>query len=177
MNTHRWLSVIIVLILLAVVAADAKESGKSRLLRYEAFASVAIPVEYGTEEAIGALDYLPGESPLVLQIDLNGDGFEDIFLATPNFRLCGTAGCPYMLVEGKSKELIGEFFGMLALTAIKINGFPVIHAVSKRDMYSTNLHIYVYNGTKYAVVGHALLESKGIGEWWNTLESSEEPKK
>ena len=155
---------------------DAGELDKSRILRYEDFESRNIPVESGIEEATAALDYMPGESPLTFRADLNGDGFEELFVAPLNYRLCGTAGCPYMLVEGASKTLIGEFFGTVAITSTKINGFPVIQAISKRDLESTNLQIYVYDGARYTIVGHALLESKGMDAWRDTLEDSQKLK-
>ncbi|MGR9117385.1 MAG: hypothetical protein ACU85E_16655 [Gammaproteobacteria bacterium] len=150
--------------------AVTAESTTQIILKHEDFTAKSIPLGENADEILSSLDYFPGESPFVFTADLNQDGYKEIFIGSSNHRLCGTAGCPYLLLEGQSKTLIGDFFGTVALTKISVNGYPVIHSISKRDIETTNLHIYVFDGHKYKLVNHALLEAKGINEWSKHLQ-------
>ncbi|MEO5358838.1 MAG: hypothetical protein H7843_00155 [Nitrospirota bacterium] len=96
--------------------------------------------------------------------DLNRDGVPDyLFVAHPN--ICGTGGCPYVLVDGKSRHAIGEFFGSIVLLDQKINGYPVIQATSKYDITSVTVTTHVFDGKDYKVVALFLLEERGIAKW------------
>ncbi len=55
------------------------------------------------------------ERPLVPAIDLNGDAEAEWPLTSPDGRLRGNAGCPYVLLSPKTMRRIGEFFGHLAV--------------------------------------------------------------
>lgn len=156
---------IICLALVANVYAQAEGNSSKRVIRYESFSHKDLSVDAAFWEAVSPLDYLPEEAPYVFSIDLNTDGLPELFVGSPNYRLCGTAGCPYMLLDGKKKKVIGDFFGTVAITSTKVNSYPVIHTISKRDMDTTVLQIYVFDGEEYTLVGHALLNSEGMDDW------------
>lgn len=100
--------------------------------------------------------------------DLNGDGIPDyLFIAHPN--ICGTGGCPYVLVDGKSRHTIGEFFGSIVLLDQKINGYPVIQTTSKYDITSVIVTTHVFDGKGYKLAALFLLEERGIDKWKETL--------
>lgn len=147
------------------IYAEAEGSFAKWVIRYESFSHQDLSVDEAFWEAVSSLDYLPGELPYVFSIDLNTDGLPELLVGSPSYRLCGTAGCPYMLLEGKTKKLIGDFFGTVAITSTTVNSFPVIQTISKRDLDTTVLQIYVFDGEEYTPVSHALLNSEGMDDW------------
>ena len=151
-----------------ISSAELQEASK-QFIRYELFSSHDLPINQAVSDAMAALDYWEEELPFVYHIDLNQDGNDEIFLGSPEYRLCGTAGCPYFLVDGDRRELIGEFFGTLVLTENYVNNYPVIQAISRLDIEFTNLHTYVYDAGIYKIVSHAILGSKGMDEWTKDL--------
>ena len=81
--------------------------------------------------------------------DLNGDGIDDYILESPQ-GLCGTGGCVYLLIDGKSCNIIGEFLGGYIIISDKKTGQ---HSVVKRLRYSgpeaAQIETYIFSGTKY----------------------------
>lgn len=140
-----------------------------RLIHYEELKQQRLPLRGGMSAALAALDYEDGELPLVYIQDLNADGASDYLLGSPHGRLCGTAGCPYMLADGESFEIIGEFFRTIAVLAGRVATYPVIQTLSKRDITTTNLDTFVFDGRMYRLVSHALVESRGLEEWHGNL--------
>ena len=142
---------------------------KGKLIRYDELKHQRVRQDGDVPAALTALDYEKDELPFVHVEDFNGDGVSDFMLGTPNGRLCGTAGCPYSLIDGRSLKNIGDFFGTVAVLKKRINRFPVVQTVSRRDVAATNLHTFVYDGRTYRVVSHALLDARGIVEWHRSL--------
>ena len=88
-------------------SADSGNPLNGVLLPAKAFKPVAIaslPPEADT------LDYGGNELPHAYVSDLNGDGVAD-YLMVGRPIICGTGGCPYLLVDGKNGTSKGEFFG------------------------------------------------------------------
>lgn len=144
-------------------------SATSKLIRYDDLKHKRLPQAGDVPAALSALDYEKTERPFAYVEDFNGDGVADFLLGTPNHRLCGTAGCPYLLIEGRSLKIIGDFFGTIAVLKRRTNGFPVIQTVAKRDLAATNLHTFVFDGRAYRLVSHSLLEARGLEEWHRNL--------
>lgn len=142
---------------------------RGKLIRYEELKSERLRHSGDIATALSALDYEENELPFVYVEDFDGDGASDYLMGTPNARLCGTAGCPYLLIDGRSSKIIGDFFGTVAVLKNRINQFPVIQAVSKRDIEVTNLQTFVFDGREYRLVSHSLLETHGIAEWHRSL--------
>jgi hypothetical protein len=115
------------------------------------------------------LEYYDNTVPYVFQKDLNGDGAED-FLIVSATSLCGTGGCPYALVNGKTMRQIGDFFGSpILISDQKINNFPVIQSYSHLSAWSGNFITYIYDGKKYQVVSQVYLIGESVEELFKSL--------
>ena len=110
------------------------------------------------------------------EVDLNNDGVDDYVFVSPPI-LCGTGGCLWMMIDGASKEVIGQFFGNpVFMFENQINGFPVIHTYSHSSAQSGSYNGYVFDGTSYAHVSQVFLEGESVEElfepysnwmgWW-----------
>lgn len=104
---------------------------------------VRLPHRGDLDMALASLDYA-GELPQAHGVDLDGDGVDELFLDSPNGRLCGNAGCPYVLLEAVSMRRLGEFFGLVALLEDRSNGYRIIqtYASDKRDGGHLTTHIF-----------------------------------
>ena len=120
------------------------------------------------KEIVAMLEYDNGEAPLAYEADFNGDGTID-YLIRSSDRLCGTAGCPYVLIDGKAGRVIGEFFGGVAILRQRINSYPVIQTVSKYDINATHVMTFVHDDGRYRQVAYALLERRGMDKWFTGL--------
>ena len=161
---HKGL-IILFFVFSNTAAAAEQNPGEMRFLRYDQFSYQDLEITQVISDVMASLDYWEDELPYVYLMDINQDGHDEIFLGSPEYRLCGSAGCPYFMVNGTTGELIGEFFGTLVLTENYVNDYPVIQAISRLDMEYTNLHTYVYDAETYKIVSHAILDSKGMDEW------------
>jgi hypothetical protein len=126
--------------------------------------SLSLPSVGDLDRALTELDY-QDESPFVYAIDLDGDRAPEYLVTTPNGRLCGTGGCPYILLAGKSMKRIGEFFGHLAILDERVNGYRIIQAFSRYRGVATNLDTYVFDGRAYRRSSHVILEPCGFEQW------------
>ncbi len=142
-----------------------------KLIRYEELKHQSLPLSGEIHAALSSLDYAENELPFIYINDLNGDGSSDYLLGSSKRSLCSTAGCPYLLLDGSSLKIIGDFFGTVAVLNRQIHQFPVIQTLSGRDITATNLHTFVFDGKTYRLVCYALLESQGIDEWYRGLNS------
>jgi hypothetical protein len=52
----------------------------------------------------------------------------------------------------------------------RLNGFPVIQTVSRKDADTAHLSTYVFDGRSYAQVSYALLSEAGMEAWHRSLE-------
>lgn len=165
------LTFLMVILPVAGWSADSTHQLSGALLQAQLFKPVAIrnlPLE------ADALEYRDNELPHAYVKDLNGDGLHDYLIAAhPN--LCGTGGCPYLLLDGKSRRSIGEFFGTIALLDRKINGYPVIQSISKHDNAAITVSTYVFDGTAYRLIATSLLEERGIAAWKESLRQEDKP--
>lgn len=149
-----------------VAVADPAASGSltGTLIPRESFAPRVLAASGDLENVLLGLDYDKDEVPLVYAADFNGDEEVDFLIVSPE-RLCGTAGCVYSLLDGKTMREIGNFFGYVAVLDVRINGFPVIQVMSKRDVSTVNLSTYVFDGGQFMEIGYALLSEPGVQEW------------
>jgi hypothetical protein len=126
--------------------------------------SVSLPSVGDLDRALTDLDY-QDELPFVYAIDLDGDRAPEYLMTTPNGRLCGTGGCPYILLAGKSMKRIGEFFGRPAILDARVNGYRVIQTFSRFRGMATSLDTYVFDGRAYRLSSHVILEPCGFEQW------------
>lgn len=123
-------------------------------------------------EALFSQEY-PANSTEVLAhgLDINGDGVEDHTVASYRNSLCGTGGCPYVLLDGRSGREIGSFFGSVAVLTAKVNGYAVIQVIGKRSIDSSSLTTHVYDRGSYHLVSYSILQAEGVREWRRTLDA------
>jgi hypothetical protein len=157
--------------LLAVLPVSAQQSPSSGLwLDSASMAPMKLIPSGDIPQLLGDFEYRENEVPKVFLADLNGDGTED-YLVESSHRLCGTGGCLYALIEGKTKKRIGDFFGSPILVVDqKINGYPVIQSYGHLSAESGRFVTYVFNGTQYQSVSNVYVSGKSLEELFRTLE-------
>ena len=88
--------------------------------------------------------------PIGAVADLNGDGSNDYFLKGTS-ESCGTGGCPYVIIDGKSATVIGNVWGNpLVVRTQGSNGFPDIDVYSRGSASSGSFTSYAFDGRQYA---------------------------
>ena len=142
------------------------------LLDGSKFSTTRIPGGTASADALALLEY-PDNSTEALahKWDVTGDGVEDYIVASYRDTLCGTGGCPYVVLDGRSGSEIGSFFGFVAVLATRVNGYSVIQVISKRSIDSSGLSTYVHGRQGLQLVSHSILQAEGVKEWRNTLEA------
>lgn len=149
----------------AGAVTPAGSPAERRLIRYEDLASIDLPLTPTVFDALTALDYLPDEKPYGLTLDLDRDGTPEILLSSPEYRLCGNAGCPYLLLDARLAHRIGDFFGTLVVETAPAGGWATIYAISRRDIEHTNLQLFGYAAGAYSPSEYRLLDSGGMAAW------------
>jgi hypothetical protein len=124
-----------------------------------------LPERGDADAALAKLDDTGDGLLAVHELDLNGDGQGELFLTSGDDRLCGNAGCPYVLLEPDGQRMIGDFFGHLAVLDERIDGYRVIQTFRRLVTGATNLDTYVFDGERYRLVSHATLDPCGLEQW------------
>jgi hypothetical protein len=164
MSIKRY-AIVALIVLSLIGSAYADQKKRSGVLIDNASVSrVKLPTGGDIPNLLDQLEFYDYAVPYVFQKDLNGDGVED-FLIVSAASLCGTGGCPYALVDGKSMRQVGDFFGSpILISDQKINHYPVIQSYSHIGAGSGNFTTYVYDGQKYQVVSEVYLIGESIEE-------------
>ena len=124
----------------------------------------ALPDRGDIGGALNDLDY-GDELPNWSEIDLDGDGAGELLIGPAAQRLCGSGGCPYILLAGRHARRIGTFFGELVALDRRINGYPVIQSYSRVISYATAIETWVFDGREYVLVARLYVESCGLQLW------------
>src|SRR4051812_19281329 len=94
--------------------------------------------------------------------DLNGDGRDDYIVKGGN-SVCGTGGCPYLLIDGATAKLIGNLFGNpIIVRAGSTGGFHNIEAYSHGGAESGVFLSYAFDGSKYVERAKQVLQGPGV---------------
>jgi hypothetical protein len=161
--------VVLLMILLSHAIAAEKEIG-GIWLDDSSMSQMALPQNGDIPFLLADFEYPQNEKTKVFQYDFNRDGFRD-YLVESWKSLCGTGGCLYALIDGKTKKRIGDFFGAPILVLDQtINGFPVIQSYSHLSANSGGFTTYVFDGSKYQVVSSVYVEGKSLDELFKKLE-------
>lgn len=164
--------VAVAVVSLASVFASFGQTPAGTLVRFEDLQPLALPV--AAPDALATLEYAPdAETVFAFALDANGDDARDYLLGSDGGALCGTGGCPYVLVDGRTGAELGYFFGTVAILRRKDNGYAVIQVLSKRDIDSSALETYAYTDGEYRVTASALLDASGVAAWMNGLGPSQ----
>jgi len=83
-----------------------------------------------------------------VSIDLNADGITEKFV--PNEFLCGTGGCPWLIIDERSGKLIGTPFGSsIVITEDVVNGYRVLEAHGSLGAADPVTDIYEFSDGTY----------------------------
>lgn len=137
----------------------------------QAWIRLDLPANGDVDDALSRLD-TSDERPLAYAVDLNSDGHAELFLTTEDDRLCGNAGCPYLLLDPKSFRRIGDFFGRLAILDERVNGYRIIQSYSRYRTDASSLDTYVFDRGAYRRVAHALVDFCGLEQWHRRMRNS-----
>jgi len=109
---------------------------------------VAMDVPAAVREAIKWDGFDPAV-PIGAVADLNGDRNSD-YLWKGTSESCGTGGCPYLIIDGKSATVLGNVWGNpLVVRARTTRGFHDIDVYSHGSASSGSFTSYAFNGSKY----------------------------
>jgi hypothetical protein len=99
--------------------------------------------------ALADLEVPSSESPRVEWVDVDNDGADD-WLVEAGESLCGSGGCPYVLLHGGSGRRLGDFFGSpIVVFDRRRNGLRVVEAFQHLGAGSAALVTYEFDGTAY----------------------------
>jgi hypothetical protein len=94
-------------------------------------------------------DMVDAALPIGAVADLNGDGVSD-YILKGTAEACGTGGCLYRIINGKSAMVIGHVWGNpLVVRAQMTSGFPDIDVYSHSSASTGSFTSYAFNGSKY----------------------------
>ena len=168
MKTARFTVLIVSLTLLASARAE-QNPPSGAWVDYGSMRQFKLPVAGDIPSLLDDFEYLENELPRVFVFDFNGDRVED-YLVQSSERLCGTGGCLYSLIDGKTKKRMGDFFGSPNLIHDqKINRCPVIQSYGHLSAESGNFATYVFDGKKYQLVATVYVEGKSLEELFKGL--------
>ena len=98
------------------------------------------------------LDYGEAEPIKGLAADVNGDRRGDYVLQSAE-RLCGNGGCVFVIVDGATRTIVGQFMGSpVHLLARRSHGYPDVAVHSRRGADTAVETIYRFDGRTYAAV-------------------------
>jgi hypothetical protein len=156
----------LVFVLAATTCSVAIAEGEIEFVDYGATSPIDIT---GSNVDWSALGYDSAKGVRGIQEDWNGDGSVDTLVVSSE-NLCGTGGCPYDLIDGKSGRKIGELFGgPIFIHFQKINGWPVLTMYGHSSAESGTYTCMVYDGTKYVNVSGVMLYDRSVTELFNNL--------
>ncbi|MCX6557072.1 MAG: hypothetical protein NTW95_06525 [Candidatus Aminicenantes bacterium] len=151
---------VVSLVIFPIQADNKKPAGI--WLDDSSMAPLPLPASGDIPDSLERLEYLDEAIPNSFQKDLNSDGRVEYLIISAG-SLCGTGGCPYILLDGKSLRRIGNFFGSPILVAAqKINSYPVIHVYSHASAGSGTFTTHVYDGHEYRAVSSVFLAGESV---------------
>jgi hypothetical protein len=115
------------------------------------------------------LEYRDSDIIRGVLFDLNGDGTDDyIIQSAPG--LCGTGGCPYLIVDGAKRKGLGQVFGNpLYVHSERTRGYLVIETYSHQGAESGEDTIYSFDGNAYVPQSQRLLEGSAVDDLFTAL--------
>lgn len=160
------------LVFLAIASyAQAAQTPELIIGRDQSFKEVGDLKITGLNEILTDFEYPDGTLPQVFMYDFNGDNVDDVLIKSYD-TLCGTGGCEYVMIDGKTKVKLGDFFGNPIIVLKKRN------AQSSNDIqiliYSgaddVGLDTYSYRNEKYTSISRIELSGKLLEQYYNSLE-------
>jgi len=166
---HRYWFVVF-LLTLAVCAHAAEKSPEGIWLDNTSMGEMKLPASGDIPDLLDEFEYDDNETPHAYVADLNGDGTKD-FLVESSKRLCGTGGCLYALIDGKSRKRIGNYFGApILILDQKINRYPVVQSYGHLSAESGSFVTYVFDGKKYQIVSNVNVSGKSLEDLFKSFQ-------
>jgi hypothetical protein len=107
-------SVALLCLIMAPTAAAEQSTATGLRLDITSFTTDRLPPRGDASAILADLEYEDAQTPRLFQADINGDAAVDYIVeAAPS--LCGNGGCPYAVVDGRTIEHLGTFFGSLLI--------------------------------------------------------------
>lgn len=121
-----------------------------------------VSVSAAIRDQVQDLEYADTDSLRGVVVDLNADGVPDYILqSAPS--LCGSGGCQYALVDGKSGHALGQLFGnVLYFQKEMAPGFPRIAVYSRLSAASGSYTAYAFDGGAYGVQSTRTVENGAL---------------
>jgi hypothetical protein len=130
--------------------------------------ALLLPPSRFTDSLLVELEYLEGESPAGMEVDLNGDHVPEWIVRSAD-RLCGTAGCMLVLVSqdanGQLRVVGNEFASIAYVMARKENGWSVLWVFSSGGLRESAVGRLVYDGSRYEYSATAQLDNTAYAAW------------
>lgn len=147
-----------------------------RILRFEEFPLAPIPTGVPMAETLTYLEYPEGASEVRAMSFVGADAASGLLIVAPHSELlCGTGGCPYVLLDRQTGKSLGDLFGAPVILDQMVDGYPVLQVLSRRDAGYTGLSTYVHGGGRYVLVSHALLDGGSMDDWRRALAGANGP--
>ncbi len=112
----------------------------------------------------------PAESETItytISIDLNGDKIPEKFESDEVN--CGSGGCPWIIIDGKTNKEIGTVEGIIVyILKKKENGFPLIETYWKLGCCEATVHYYSFEKKEYKEIRQVNLNEKEMDEYFDT---------
>lgn len=153
-----------VLFFLLLLASHARAAGlpQFRIDRQDSFKKMNLVDVPNLESLLeDELAYPKGSLPQVFLFDLNGDGSCEILMQSHR-NLCGSGGCLYILMDGKSSKRIGDLFGdpVVVLQSKKGQPFPDLQTYTHSGAGAGILETFRYSNGKYRSASSIKLSGK-----------------
>lgn len=110
MNIKQYAVFVLIILLLICNAGGGQKKPSGTIVDNLSMSQVKLPTTGDIPNVLNQLEYYDNAVPYVFRKDLNGDGIGD-FLIVSASSLCGTGGCPYALVDGKTMRQIELYVG------------------------------------------------------------------
>ena len=121
-------------------------------LTMDAVAPIHLPSALRTG-VLDQLEYEPGDTIKGIAVDLNRDKLIDYIVQSAP-RLCGSGGCVYLVIDGRTKTVIGRIFGEpLYVHQHVVQGYPDISAYSHRSATEGSYTIWRFQHGEYRQTG------------------------
>lgn len=138
------------------------------LVMHDAFRPAELARSFANDKLRDTLAYAETGPVRAFDFDLDGDGRPERFIVG-NEALCGSGGCPFALLDGKTRREIGSFFGTLILLARHENGWSVVQTMTKSDQGMTQLTTYSFRLAQYQPDDSALIDEVALDTLVATL--------
>jgi len=138
---------------------------------FQDFPPLTLPKSNELSKILADEDYEDNGAVNGYKLDLNGDGIDDYLIQSP-MGLCGTGGCGFIIIDGKSFRKIGDFFGgAIIISDKKVDGYSMVQRLKYTGSDSAEIESYIYRGNEYELVTKNIYSGKTLDKQLGQLRS------